>query len=82
MQGKTGEVYNICGEKGVSLADVVKEIADIVGVEITTRENPDFVRPGDNQMVIGAAAKICQDIGWKAEIPLRQTLTDMIEYMR
>ena len=38
MQGKTGEVYNICGEKGVSLADVVKEIADIVGVEITTRD--------------------------------------------
>ncbi len=82
MQGKTGEVYNICGEKGVSLADVVKEIADIVGVEITTRVNPDFVRPGDNQRVIGSAAKICQDIGWKAEIPLRQTLTDMIEYMR
>ena len=82
LDGKAGEVYNICGEKGVSLAEVVDQIADIVGVSVTTRVNPDFVRPGDNQVVIGSAEKIRQDIGWTAEIPLRQTLTDMIEHMR
>ncbi len=82
LDGKAGEVYNICGEKGVSLAEVVDRIADIVGVSVTTRVNPDFVRPGDNQVVIGSAEKIRQDIGWTAEIPLRQTLTDMIEHMR
>lgn len=82
LDGKAGEVYNICGEKGVSLAEVVDQIADIVGVSVTTRVNPDFVRPGDNQVVIGSAEKIRQDIGWTAEIPLRQTLTDMIGHMR
>ncbi len=82
LDGKAGEVYNICGEKGVSLAEVVDQIADIVGISVTTRVNPDFVRPGDNQVVIGSAEKIRQDIGWTAEIPLRQTLTDMIEHMR
>lgn len=81
LDGKAGEVYNICGEKGVSLAEVVDQIADIVGVSVTTRVNPDFVRPGDNQVVIGSAEKIRQDIGWTAEIPLRQTLMDMIEHM-
>lgn len=81
LDGKTGEVYNICGEKGVSLAEVVDQIADIVGVSVTTRVNPDFVRPGDNQVVIGSAEKIRQDIGWTAEIPLRQTLMDMIGHM-
>ena len=81
LDGKTGEVYNICGEKGVSLAEVVDQIADIVGVSVTTRGNPDFVRPGDNQVVIGSAEKIRQDIGWTAEIPLRQTLMDMIGHM-
>ena len=78
LDGKAGEVYNICGEKGVSLAEVVDQIADIVGVSVTTRVNPDFVRPGDNQVVIGSAEKIRQDIGWTAEIPLRQTLMDMM----
>ena len=81
LDGKAGEVYNICGEKGVSLAEVVDQIADIVGVSVTTRVNPDFVRPGDNQVVIGSAEKIRQDIGWTAEIPLRQTLIDMIGHM-
>ena len=81
LDGKAGEVYNICGENGVSLAEVVDQIADIVGVSVTTRVNPDFVRPGDNQVVIGSAEKIRQDIGWTAEIPLRQTLMDMIGHM-
>lgn len=81
LDGKAGEVYNICSEKGVSLAEVVDQIADIVGVSVTTRVNPDFVRPGDNQVVIGSAEKIRQDIGWTAEIPLRQTLMDMIGHM-
>ena len=81
LDGKAGEVYNICGEKGVSLAEVVDQIADIVGVSVTTLVNPDFVRPGDNQVVIGSAEKIRQDIGWTAEIPLRQTLMDMIGHM-
>lgn len=81
LDGKAGEVYNICGERGVSLAEVVDQIADIVGVSVTTRVNPDFVRPGDNQVVIGSAEKIRQDIGWTAEIPLRQTLMDMIGHM-
>ena len=81
LDGKAGEVYNICGEKGVSLAEVVDQIADSVGVSVTTRVNPDFVRPGDNQVVIGSAEKIRQDIGWTAEIPLRQTLMDMIGHM-
>ena len=81
LDGKAGEVYNICGEKGVSLAEVVDQIADIVGVSVTTRVNPDFVRPGDNQVVIGSAEKIRQDIGWTAEIPLRQTLMDMRGHM-
>ena len=81
LDGKAGEVYNICGERGVSLAEVVDQIADIVGVSVTTRVNPDFVRPGDNQVVIGSAEKIRHDIGWTAEIPLRQTLMDMIGHM-
>lgn len=81
LDGKAGEVYNICGEKGVSLAEVVDQIADIVGVSVTTRVNPDFVRPGDNQDRDRLGRKNRQDIGWTAEIPLRQTLMDMIGHM-
>ena len=80
MDGRPGEIYNICGGKGVPLSEIVDEIADIVGVTVQSRVNPDFVRPGDNQIVIGSAEKITRDIGWKAEIPLRTTLEDMVAH--
>jgi GDP-4-dehydro-6-deoxy-D-mannose reductase len=81
-EGTPGEVYNICGGKGVALSQVIDEIADLVGVTVETKVNPQFVRPGDNKIIIGSADKIQQELQWKAEIPLRQTLQDMIENMQ
>ena len=78
MEGTPGEVYNICGGKGVALSEIISEIADIVGVDISAKVNPEFVRPDDNRQIVGCADKIKSDIGWEAEIPLRQTLSDMI----
>lgn len=82
MEGTPGEVYNICGGKGVELSEVLEEIADIIGVDIIGKVNPEYVRPDDNRQIIGSVDKIKRDIGWEAKIPLRQTLTDMIETMR
>ena len=82
MEGTPGEVYNICKGEGVALSEIISEIAGIVGVSIEGKVNPEFVRPDDNRQIIGCADKIKKDIGWEAEIPLRQTLTDMIELMR
>lgn len=81
-EGTPGEVYNICSGKGVELSAVLEMIADIVGVQVTGKVNQEFVRPGDNQIVIGSAAKIEAELGWKAEIPLRTTLEDMIHTMQ
>lgn len=80
-EGKSGEVYNICRGQGVALSEVIDIIADIVEVEVSTRVNPDFVRPGDNQIIIGSYDKIQADTGWESEIPLRQTLEDMVTHM-
>lgn len=82
MEGTPGEVYNICGGKGVALSEVISEIASICEVDIEGKVNPEFVRPDDNRQIIGCADKIKKDIGWEAKIPLRQTLSDMIDYMK
>ncbi len=82
MDGTPGEVYNICKGDGVALSDIIGEIADIVGVNIVGKVNPEYVRPDDNRQIVGCADKIKNDIGWEANIPLRQTLSDMIEVMK
>ncbi len=82
MEGTPGEVYNICKGEGIALSEIIGEISDIVGVDIVGKVNPEYVRPDDNRQIIGCSEKIKNDIGWEAEIPIRQTLTDMIEIMK
>lgn len=77
-EGTPGEIYNICSGKGVSLESVIKEIADQVGVDVKTKINPDFVRPGDNKKIIGSYDKIKMELGWEPRISLKDTLKDML----
>ena len=77
-EGTPGEVYNVCGGRGMALSDLITEMADILGVSVEGRVNPDFVRPDDNRVVIGSYEKIQKQVGWSPKIPLRQTITDML----
>ncbi len=80
-QGHPGEVYNICSGQGMTLNELIALISDVVGVTVDTRVNPEFVRPDDNREVIGSNAKIYEHVGWQPQIPLRQTIEDMVTYM-
>lgn len=79
--GKSGEVYNVCSGLGVKLCDVVKMIADIVGITIETVVNPKYVRPNDNKQIIGSFEKIRKNLGWQPEIDLKTTLNEMVCYV-
>ena len=80
ISGTVGEVYNICSGKGISLSEVVRIIAEEVGVEVKTKTNPDFVRPNDNKEMVGTPYKIETELGWKRKWEFRNTIKDMIEW--
>ena len=80
ISGTVGEVYNICSGKGISLSEVVRIIAEEVGVDVSTKTNPDFVRPNDNKEIVGTPYKIETELGWKRKWNLRDTIKDMIEW--
>lgn len=82
MEGTPGEIYNICSGQGIVLEDIISQIADLLSVEIETKINPDFVRPGDNTKIVGSYEKIKNELKWEPIIPLNQTLRDMIDDMR
>lgn len=81
MDGTPGGIYNICSGTQIALSDIIRQIADIVGVEISTRVNPEFVRPNDNRVVVGSHDKLTKELGWEPEIPWEQTLRDMVAEM-
>lgn len=78
LRGRRGEIYNIAGGNGISLKELIDMIADIVGVTVIPKENPEYVRPSDNPRIIGSYDKIQADIGWEPKIPLKQTIRDMV----
>lgn len=80
LKGRAGEAYNICSGKGVVLKDIIDIIARQAGVEVTTKINPDFVRPRDNRFTVGSPFKIESELGWHPEISLEETIRDMICY--
>lgn len=82
MRGTAGEIYNICQGEGLKLSDMVNQIGSLCDVTVHTRVNPDFVRPNDNRVVIGSYDKLYRELGWKPDIPWKQTLSDMIDCMK
>lgn len=77
-RGNSGEVYNVCSGNGVLLKDAIQIIADLLAVKVTTRVNPEFVRPGDNKVIIGTYEKIRKEFGWEPKIEFKKTVSDMI----
>ena len=81
MNGTPGEIYNICSGKQIALSEIIDQIADIVKVEISTKVNPEFVRPNDNRVVVGSHDKLTKELGWKPQIAWETTLRDMVKEM-
>lgn len=79
-KGIKGDVYNICSGKGVMLKDIIDGIATLLDLKISTRVNPELVRPAENKKVIGSYQKIKDELGWEPAIPLQKSLSDIIAY--
>lgn len=81
-RGRSGQVYNICSGHGVTLKNVIRRMADILGVSVTLKVDPKLVRPNDNKAIVGSINKISSEIGWKPGISLDQSIQDILDYWR
>jgi GDP-4-dehydro-6-deoxy-D-mannose reductase len=79
-KGRKGEIYNICSGVGYSLRQIIEQLASILGIEALTETDKGLIRPNDNKVIIGCNEKIKRDIGWAPEIPLAQSLEDIIHF--
>jgi len=79
-KGKSGDIYNVCSGRGTSLKDVINTMARILDLHIHMRVNEKLIRPNDNKVIIGSNEKIKREVGWHNEIPLEESLRDIINY--
>ena len=76
-KGTKGESYNIGSDRRYKIGTVLEMILDILEIkpEIVVDENR--FRPTDRSPILDTT-RLQQDTGWKNDIPLEQTLRDMI----
>jgi GDP-4-dehydro-6-deoxy-D-mannose reductase len=81
-KGEPGEVYNVSSGRGWRLQDLVDRIVGRCSVRVEIRRDPARLRPSDLPAVRGSAEKFTQRTGWRPEIPIDQTLQDLLDYWR
>jgi GDP-4-dehydro-6-deoxy-D-mannose reductase len=82
FEGKKGEIYNICSGKGYSLKEILMQMSDIMGMNITFQTDPKLIRPIENKIIFGSCNKIKSHINWAPEISLEKSLTDILEWWK
>jgi GDP-4-dehydro-6-deoxy-D-mannose reductase len=76
--GKKNEIYNVCSGKTIKLRSIIDLASEIIGVSVSPIIDPQRLRPNDPQVVVGNNKKILKEINWQPQIPIKQTLQDMI----
>ncbi|HEX2204210.1 MAG TPA: GDP-mannose 4,6-dehydratase [Longimicrobium sp.] len=77
-RGETGGVYNVCSGEAHSLRELLETLVGLSGADVRVETDPDLVRPLDIPLLLGDPAAL-RALGWTPEIPLRQTLADLLE---
>ena len=81
-KGKSGEVYNVANSAPHSLSDVISILEDLTGIKAELKADAKRIRPIDAPAITADITKIKHDIGWEPEIPLEQTVTELLQYWK
>jgi GDP-4-dehydro-6-deoxy-D-mannose reductase len=81
-RGEPGEVYNVCSGTGVSVREIADRLLARARRPITLVTDPELVRPVEVPRLVGSNAKLRAATGWSPEIPLDQTLQDILDDAR
>jgi GDP-4-dehydro-6-deoxy-D-mannose reductase len=78
----SGRPFNICSGRPVRVGDLLDELLRQSHVAVRVVVEAERLRPSDAAVFVGSAARIEQEIGWRPELTLTQTLGDTLEWWR
>jgi GDP-mannose 4,6-dehydratase len=77
-----GEVYNIGGNETMSIGEMLDLLLSMSPAKIKVQVDPARLRPADVTLQIPDCTKFKEATGWEPQIPIRQTLQDLLNYWR
>ncbi len=77
-QGRNGEVYNVCSGQEYRIRDLLRRLLTLAGVEATIEQDPNRLRHAEQRRMVASFASLQGDTGWRPEIPLDESLQDLL----
>ena len=77
-----GEVYNIGGVTIMKVGEFLERLIAAAKVPITTRCDPNLLRPADVTLQIPSIKKFAQATGWKPQYSFEDSLSELLGYWR
>lgn len=81
-RGRSGRPYNICSGRACRIGDLLEMMLLQARTSITVASDPNRLRPSDQPVIVGDPSRVRTETGWRAEIPIEDTLKDLLAYWR
>lgn len=82
QKGKAGQVYNVCSGRTVAIRKCLDEMISMSPQQFEVKMDSDRVQKNDIPIQVGSAHKLNQVTGWRPQISLRQSLSDLLNDWR
>lgn len=80
LKGRRGEVYNLCATRAYTIDLILRTAMRLGGIKAEVRPVERLMRPSDEHIIFGDAAKFRRDTAWTPLSTLEDTLSAMIRY--
>jgi GDP-4-dehydro-6-deoxy-D-mannose reductase len=81
-KGKSGDVYNICSGKTVSIKEILDKLLSMSKKNIKVQQDPKRLRSSDIPILVGNSTKFRKQTSWEQEILFEKTLRCILDYWR
>ncbi|HKP54032.1 MAG TPA: GDP-mannose 4,6-dehydratase [Chloroflexia bacterium] len=81
-QGEPGEVYNIGSGVARKMQWILDTLVTMSKIAVEVRQDPSRMRPSDIPQLVCNPTKFNELTGWQPQIPIEQTLKDILDYWR
>ena len=81
-KGKEGEVYNVCSGVAIPILSIAEKLIKLAKKEMRLEIQKELFRPMEVEILQGDPSLIFRETNWVPEIPLDQTLSDLLNFWR
>jgi len=80
--GENGDIFNVCSGVEHSIRKLLLLLLELAGVKARIEQVTERFRPVEQRRLFGSFRKLCKKTGWHPEIPVEQSLTDILKDWR